>query len=54
MPEDLRAECRALGIKGERALAGLDGTVPTNRVFREMTALLLRVGKHRHDVLEAA
>jgi hypothetical protein len=54
MPEDLRAECEKLGIKGERALAGVGGNMPTKRVFREMTALLLRVGKHSSSILEAA
>jgi DNA-binding SARP family transcriptional activator len=53
-PEGLRAECAALGIKGEQALAGIDGAVANKRLFREMTALLLRVAKHPSAVLEAA
>jgi hypothetical protein len=54
VPHDWRAECLALGTKAQLALAGVDGATPGKRLFAEMAALLVQLGKEDSQKLAAA
>jgi DNA-binding SARP family transcriptional activator len=55
VPQDLRAECRALATRANYALAGVNGARPGKQLFAEMAALLEMIGEeHSHKLAAVA